>query len=115
MKKLRASDRRSFSARKDERARVSRSWFDKYFLSEPLMVRQAHHERRVEGLASVCAPRPRYLRNTKYATTPVSRNKTANAIPLVGADTNTYTHNASATSAGIGYSHITNGCGTSAR
>src|SRR6059036_3226994 len=27
-------------------------WFDKYILSEALMVRQAHHERRVEGLTT---------------------------------------------------------------
>jgi hypothetical protein len=30
--------------------RADCSWFDKYILSEPLMVRQAHHDRGVEGL-----------------------------------------------------------------
>ena len=32
--------------------RAPGSWFDKYILSEPLMVRQAHHERRIEGLTT---------------------------------------------------------------
>jgi len=42
--------RRSAVASAKAEGRAVCSWFDKYILSEPLMVRQAHHERWVEGL-----------------------------------------------------------------
>ena len=44
--------RRSAVASAKAERRADCSWFDKYILSEPLMVRQAHHERRVEGLTT---------------------------------------------------------------
>src|SRR5437870_11100707 len=44
--------RRSAVASAKAEGRAVCSWFDKYILSEPLMVRQAHHERRVEGLTT---------------------------------------------------------------
>jgi hypothetical protein len=50
----------------------------------------------------------------KYAMTPAATNPSAKSTPLAGADTNTYVHRTSATIAGIGYSHMRNGCGTSA-